>query len=111
MTRLIANVKKKDCDAIRLMICNKGDEGVYLFGYTSQEDSPSSWDRYFENVPDAKELGRSYGVDENDWKTIAQTQPNCQDDWINPVRIKGRNNGTPQWGKFEKLVSGEWIDM
>ena len=34
--------------------------------------------------------------------------------WMNcmfiPVRVKGRNVGKPEWGKFEVLQDGEWIE-
>ena len=36
--------------------------------------------------------------------------PFCQHDAFIPVRVKGRNVGKPEWGKFEVLQDGEWIE-
>jgi hypothetical protein len=36
---------------------------------------------------------------------------NCQPDWIEPVRVKGREIAKPEWGIFEKLIDGKWIDL
>jgi hypothetical protein len=35
----------------------------------------------------------------------------CQQDWIEPVRVIGRNEGQPQWGRLEKLVDGRWQEI
>ena len=36
--------------------------------------------------------------------------PCCQQDAFLPVRVKGRNIGKPEWGKYEVLQDGEWIE-
>lgn len=36
--------------------------------------------------------------------------PYCQHDAFVPVRVKGRNIGKPEWGKFEVLRDGSWIE-
>lgn len=107
--RKIATVKKSATNAVRLMICDNGKEGVYVFGYHTKEDAPAAWDYHFSDLEDAYEMGIDYGIQKEDWQEIAAPQKYCQDDWINPVRIIGRSTGNPQWGKFEKLVDNQWI--
>jgi len=108
--RLTANIKQPDSDVKRLMIYDSED-GVYLFGYDKEIDSSAIWDNWFEKVDYAIEASQEYGVDQNDWQEIPDPLENCQHDWIEPVRVKGRNIGKPEWGKFEKLVNGEWIEI
>ena len=107
----IAKVKAPDSNAIRLMICDKGQDGVFVFGYDSDEDGPASWDAHYADLEDAYEMGIDYGIKKDDWQMIDDSLEFCQDDWIKPVRVKGRNTGKPQWGSFECLVNGEWQDV
>lgn len=111
MTRMIANVEAENCNAVRLMICDKKQEGVFVFGYADSKDSACSWDCHYDDLEDAFEMGEDYGINKNDWVTIAPTLDGCQDDWISVVRVKGRHTGKPQWGKFEKLVNDNWVDL
>ena len=104
-------VKAKHTNALRLMLCDKGDEGVYVFGYTSLTDGPCDWDQHCQDLEDAYELGMEYGITREDWVTIAPTQVHCQDDWIAPVRVIGRNLGKPQWGAFERWDGKKWIRL
>ena len=88
------------------------DDGVYLFGYNTMNDSSALWDNWFENIDDAlKSCNEEYGIPKDDWNKIPDPLENCQHDWISPVRIKGRNIGMPEWGKLEKLENGNWIDL
>lgn len=67
---------------------------------------------WYESENDALESCKTeYGNKITDWKEIANPELNCQHDRINPVRVKGRENGNPEFGKFEKLVNGEWIEF
>ncbi len=109
--RKIATVKISDANAVRLMICDKGADGVFVFGYDKEEDTSCSWDYHYSELEDAYEVGIDYGIKKEDWQEIDDPLENCQDDWINPVRVKGRNRGEPQWNSFERLVDGEWIDL
>lgn len=106
--RLKANIKQTDSDLKRLMIYDSED-GVYLFGYDKDSDSSAIWDNLFENVEYAIEASQEYGVNQNNWQEISDPLKNCQHDWIEPVRVKGREIGNPEWGKFEKLVNDKWI--
>ena len=108
--RLIANIKQSDSDVKRLMI-HDSEDGVYLFGYDKEDDSNALWDYWFEKVVYAIEASHEYGIEQIDWMEISDPLEYCQHDWIEPVRIKGRNIGKPEWGKFEKLVNGEWTEI
>ncbi|AIZ62706.1 hypothetical protein PK28_01635 [Hymenobacter sp. DG25B] len=107
--RKIAQVAAPTSEVVRLMIHADGDNGVYLFGYNTLEDSSSLWDYWFEKVADAEATAEEYGVTGSDWQFIADPLENCQQDWITPVRVKGRAENQPQWGQFEKLVNNEWV--
>ena len=90
----------------------ESEDGVYLFGYDTESDSSSLWDEWYETVEDALESCKTeYNIENSDWQEIDDPLENCQHDWIEPVRIKGRDIGKPEWGKFEKLVDNEWIEM
>lgn len=49
-------------------------------------------------------------IDSEGWHVMGETLPNCQDDCIEPIRVKGRAENNPQWGKYEILKDGVWID-
>lgn len=88
------------------------DAGVYLFGFDTLEDSGGRWDQWFESVADAEQAAHDeYGVAAADWQPIPDPLEHCQQDWIAPVRVKGRATGQPQFGHFEKLVNHEWVDF
>jgi len=109
--RKIAIVKKTVSNAVRLMLCDKGKDGVFIFGYNTMEDSSCSWDCHYSDIEDAYEMGIEFGIQKEDWVEISDSLRFCQDDWIEPVRVIGRQDGNPQWGKLEKLIDGEWIDI
>lgn len=108
MMRNIAPVKTSNSNTVRLMICDKGIDGVFVFGYHTEEDSCCSWDCHFNELEDAYKMGVEYGIQKSDWVEISDPFEHCQDDWIKPVRLLGRIDGNPQWGKFEQLIDGQW---
>ena len=86
-------------------------EGVYLYLYNVTNDVPSFADYYFDAIDEAEEICfKDYNIKRSDWININEPEAYCQHDIISPVRIKGRELGKPQWGKFEKLVNGKWVD-
>ena len=88
------------------------EDGVYLFEYDIIEDGPSLGDHWCESLEIAFESCKEdYGVDRNDWEQIPAPCEHCQQDWIEPVRVVGRQIGDPQWGRFEKSVGGKWIEI
>jgi len=95
----------------RVMIFDSPD-GVFFFEYITSDDSNSRSDTWFENIEDAESYADSeFGVKITNWIEIDDPLEHCQHDWITPVRIKGRNLGTPEWGKLEMLKDGQWVDI
>ena len=48
-------------------------------------------------------------IDENGWIDACDPLPGCQQDALIPLRVKGRAEGTPEWGSFETLQNGTWV--
>lgn len=94
----------------KLMLCQaKG--GVYLFGYYSLQDSSADWDHFFCTIEDAIECCfEEYGINEEDWIIIADQSKNCQQDFIIPTRIKGREAEKPAFGQLQQFIKGQWVD-
>jgi len=92
----------------RAMLC-EADEGCYIFLYETLEDGTCAYDYLQEDIATAKlQCLEDYGISEGDWSQIADLTPGCQQDWIDPVRVAGRSEGSPRWGEFERLVNGNW---
>ncbi len=97
---------------IRQVIIDQSADGVYLFPCTSLDDGFVIGDEWYENLEDA-ELAclAEYGIGHADWQTIPDPLEHCQQDWIEPVRVIGRDQGKPQWGRLEQLVEGRWQEI
>ena len=92
----------------KIMLYKTG-EGIYLFGYYSPDAVQSSFDRLYDSLEDL------YGdwndrIDARGWIEIDDPLPDCQHDTFIPVRVKGRNTGKPEWGKYETLKDGKWVE-
>ena len=88
------------------------EEGVYLFEYNKEVDSSATADYLQDTVEIVYEIAEEdYGVKGSDWQEISDPMEFCQHDRIEPVRVVGRSTGNPQWGKLEKLVSGNWVPL
>lgn len=98
-------------ETLKLMIY-QCDEGVYLFGYDCFQDAPSKWDNWFEDLETADQYCQDiYQISTNDWILISEPCKDCQHDFIMPTRIKGRESGKPEYGKFETLINKRWVDL
>jgi biofilm protein TabA len=90
----------------------KSDEGVYVFGFDDLADNASKADNLFEDLEEALEFCQEkYNADNDRWINIEDPQMNCQHDWIQRVRIKGKEEGKPEWGQFEQLINGRWTKI
>lgn len=88
------------------------EDGVYLFEYDKEFDSSATADYLQDTVEVAYEMAEeNYGVKLNDWQEIPDPMEFCRHDRIETIRVIGRNTGKPQWGKLEKLVSGNWVSL
>lgn len=93
---------------IKKIMIYECDEGVYVFKFDTINDAPSIGDNWFDNLEDAEELCKTkYNIKDEEWIIVNDPTEYCQHDIIIPVRIKGRNNGKPQWGAYEKLIDGK----
>src|SRR6185369_7665085 len=88
------------------------DGGVYVFPCLSHEDGSANGDYWFLSVEDAESACQeSFGILPGDWIIVDDPLPDCLHDWLAPVRIKGRDQGTPKWGQFERLEGDKWVDF
>lgn len=95
----------------KLMIFESLD-GVYLFGFDCLQDSSSAWDNWFETVEEADEYCEiSYNLDKDDWIQISEPLENCQHDFVLPTRVKGQDQGKPEWGHLQTKIGDKWIDI
>jgi hypothetical protein len=109
--RKVATLKNDYPNVMRVMIHQaKGD--VYLYSYSSMIDGFCDSDEWYKSVEEADEICKNeYGIGLEEWQIIDDPMEGCQGDWIEPVRIKGRNTGNPEWGKFERLANGVWKEF
>lgn len=93
----------------KIMMHEIRKQGVFVYMYLSPDAVMSSYDSYHPHLKDALEDWQDK-IDERGWIKIDDPLPYCQHDCILPIRVKGREIGNPQWGKFEILKDGEWVD-
>ena len=97
----------------KIMIYEAGHEEVYIFYYDTWIDAPSIRDDLFSTYNEAEELcWIKYNIKPSDWIDISDPMIGCQQDFISPVRVSGRNTNNPEFGKFEMLkYNGDWVRM
>ncbi len=83
-------------------------EGVYLFLYDSPEAVQCVSDRLYDS-PEALHEDWDSLIDERGWMEMEDPLPGCQHDAFIPLRVKGRDAGKPEWGRFETLKDGVWV--
>ena len=66
---------------------------------------------FFEYLLELKDLYEDWNglIDEKGWIELDDPLPGCQHDTFIPIRVKGRDTGKPEWGKFETLEDGRWV--
>jgi hypothetical protein len=104
--------RTKNYPKIQQVILYADEHGVYVFPCISLEDGFAISDTWYEDLATAEAVCyEQYSVMFEDWQLIPEPLQDCQQDWINPVRIVGREIGNPQWGRLEKLVDGRWMEI
>ena len=100
-------LRRGDGACIYKIMLYQAEEGVYLFEYDSPEAVLSSADRLYDSP---HELAEDWDelLDERGWIELGDPLPDCQHDAFLPVRVKGREIGRPEWGKYELLRDGKW---
>ena len=84
-------------------------EGIYLFEYCSLDAVQCSSDRLYDSLEELYEEWNGL-IDLKGWIEIEDPLPYCQHDAFIPLRVKGRDIGKPQWGRFETLKDGKWVE-
>ena len=93
---------------VKIMLYETQDN-IYLFEYCSPDAFQCSSDRRYESL---EELYGEWNdlIDERGWTEIEDPLPDCQHDAFIPIRVKGRDTGKPEWGKYETLKEGKWVE-
>ncbi len=87
-----------------------GDEGgFYLFAYNSPDAVICSSDQWYDSLDDLYDDWNDL-TDESGWIDMDDPLPGCQHDAFIPLKVKGRDSGRPEWGRFEMLWNGEWVE-
>lgn len=109
--RKLAQVKRDDADAHWVVIYECSD-GVYLFPCATDHDGSAIGDLWFSALEDADQVcAVEYGIGEDDWIAIHDPFPGCRHDCVAPTRIPGQLSGSPEFGRLERLVNGEWSEV
>ncbi len=92
----------------RIMLYDTG-EGVCLFLYSRPDDVRCVSDRFYDSPGTVYEEWNDL-IDDRGWIGMDDPLPGCQHDAFIPLRVKGRDAGKPEWGRFETLRDGKWIE-
>lgn len=85
-------------------------EGAWVFLYDTKDALFCAEDLFYEDLESALDEWEDK-IDVEGWRVISDPLTDCQHDCILPVRVKGRDLGIPQWGKYEILKNGIWEDL
>ncbi len=109
--RMYARLKKplkiEESASVYKVMLYESENGFYLFTYYSHDAVMSDSDSFYDTLEDLFEEWNGL-IDENGWISIDDPLPDCQHDAFVPVRVKGRNQGKPEWGVYETLTDGVW---
>lgn len=86
----------------------EAEEGFYLFTYTSPDAIQCASDRFYDDPEDIYDDWNDL-IDERGWIDLDDPLPHCQHDAFIPLRVKGRDTGSSEWGYFETLKDGKWV--
>lgn len=92
----------------KVMLYETQRQGTFAYLYTSPEALFCSYDYHYSSLEDALE---DWEGEVERWVELGDPLPDCQHDCPLPVRVKGRDQGAPQWGQYEILENGEWKDF
>ena len=87
----------------------KAEDNVYLFEYSSQEAALCFRDSLYDSLQDLHDEWDDL-VDERGWIDMEDPLLFCQHDAFVPIRVRGREAGRPEWGRFETLKDGKWVE-
>lgn len=107
MGRLKTPLANRDAFLYRVML-HETRHGVLAYFYTSPDALFCSYDSWY---PDLDAALEDWDGEVEGWEPLDAPLPGCQHDCPLPVRVKGRAEGRPQWGKYEILEDGKWRDF
>ena len=87
----------------------KTEKDLWLFEYSSPDAVLCSSDRCYDSLEDLFDNWNDL-IDERGWIELDDPLPHCQHDAFIPLRVKGRERGKPQWGIYETLKDGKWVE-
>ena len=98
-------------DGVRIfkIMLYRDEKGVSLFEYDDANAVQCCADRWYPSAEEAHEDWDSL-IDERGWLALEDPLPDCQHDAFIPLRVRGRSEGKPEWGKFETLLDGRWVE-
>ena len=100
-----------DCDmTIHKVMLYQTKEGVYLFEYSGIDALQCSADLFYDSLEALYEEWNDL-IDEKGWIDLEDPLPGCQHDAFIPLRVKGRDAGSPEWGRYETVKDGVWVDF
>ena len=102
-------LKCNETDYIYKIMLHQTKNEVLLYQYCSIDAIQCAFDAWYPDVESVYEEWNDV-IDESGWIEIEDPLPDCQHDAFLPIRVKGRNAGKPQWGQFEILKDGQWVD-
>ena len=99
-----------DGQAFQKILIYEDAEGTWVFLYDTRDALFCAEDLFYEDLESALEEWEDK-IDIEGWHEIPNPLPDCQHDCILPVRVKGRDKGAPEWGKYEILKNGVWEEL
>ncbi len=87
----------------------KTEKDLWLFEYSSPDAVLCSSDRCYDSLEDLFDNWNDL-IDERGWIELDDPLPHCQHDAFIPLRVKGRDSGKPEWGIYETLKDGKWVE-
>lgn len=99
-------------DNVKKVMIYGCSDGVYVFCYDCLQDTSSMSDYFQDTVEAAEDFCRDeYNLESENWILIPDPLDDCQHDFILPTMVKIGGDGNPEWGHFQTLVDGRWIDI
>ena len=91
----------------KIMLYEKDASETMVFLYAEEDAQICCADEWYPDLSAA--LDSWDDVPHSDWIGIDDPLPGCQEDAFDPIRVRGRTDGKPEWGRFEILRGGEWL--
>ena len=92
--------------AVKIMLYERGNGETSVFLYTEKDAQICAADEWYPSLADALEAWD--GSPHAAWIPLGDPSPGCQEDAFDPVRVKGRADGRPEWGTYEIFRGGRW---